>query len=200
MSFILDALKKSDKKRQENSVPRLDVVHEPLPAKSRRMPFWFLLLVLLLNIGLLLWFLLPWRQTPTPDSLAAVIKNQPVADAVPVTARPTVTPQPQIPHYTPAHGITSPAASKPLLRQAAANVDPRIYALAELPTAVRRRIPALHMSLHAYNNSDGAASLVRINDQLLREGELLANTYLLEQITAAGAVFIYDGYRFLLPR
>ncbi|MCK8603565.1 general secretion pathway protein GspB [Desulfoferrobacter suflitae] len=72
MSYILDALKKSDQERNRGAAPGLQTVHAtPQPASSRR-PWWIglLLFALLLNAGLILYWLRPWSAA-TPDLRAA---------------------------------------------------------------------------------------------------------------------------------
>lgn len=201
MSFILDALKKSDSKRQESSPPRLDTVHHSVPQTGRRRPLWIglLLALLVLNVGLLVWFFAVDRQAPaiaistvqpqpTPQTVApAAVAPSPLQ---PQTAEPPL-PQRVVPKQSSL--AASPAANRPLR-------DRRIYTISELPAAVQRRIPELHMSLHAYNKTSPAAGMVRVNAQILRAGAKLDGKYLLEEINADGAVFRFDGYRFLLPR
>ena len=198
MSFILDALKKSDKKRQGATVPRLDTVHASVKTSSRK-PLWFLLLglVLLLSLGLFGWF--SQRQQPPaatatsrPSQPAEIVERQaPVAlPSVPAAAkvRPQVVPQ---------QPVSKAAAQQPSARPLS---EPRIYAISELPESVQRRIPPMHMSLHAYNKANPAAGMVRVNERILRQGAKLDDKYLLEEISVEGAVFHFEGYRFLLPR
>lgn len=202
MSFILDALRKSDKKRQESTAPGLDTVHEPAPAADRSRPLWSYLLVavLLLNVGLLVWFFSAEPRAPVAD--VNIVQQQPAIEAVaplPVVKSPPPTVKPPVPQVV---------TSEPL-RQTNQSVPPEpnrpptersVYALSELPVAVQRRIPALHMSLHAYGNEAGFAGMVRVNEQILRAGSELEGNLLLEEIRADGAVFRFEGYRFLLPR
>ncbi|MEK7308021.1 MAG: general secretion pathway protein GspB [Nitrospirota bacterium] len=70
MSFILDALKKLDHKRQRGSVPDLMTVHEPMPQELKRRSLWLYLFlgVLLLNVSVMLLWLYPW-QSKKPASL-----------------------------------------------------------------------------------------------------------------------------------
>ena len=70
MSFILDALKKLDHKRQRGSVPDLMTVHEPMPQELKRRSLWLylFLVVLLLNVSVMLLWLYPW-QSKKPASL-----------------------------------------------------------------------------------------------------------------------------------
>jgi general secretion pathway protein B len=68
MSFILDALKKLDHKRQRGSIPDLMTVHEPMPRELQRRSLWLYLFsgALLLNASLMLLWLYPW-QSNKPD-------------------------------------------------------------------------------------------------------------------------------------
>ena len=64
MSYILDALKKSDQERQRGTVPNLQTVQAPLTGEPERRARWpqVVALALLLNAGLLVWWLRPWQS------------------------------------------------------------------------------------------------------------------------------------------
>jgi hypothetical protein len=64
MSYILDALKKSDQERQRNSTPGIHTVHATLEREPGRRKLWpyVLILALAFNAGLLLWWLHPWQS------------------------------------------------------------------------------------------------------------------------------------------
>jgi len=64
MSFILDALKKLEQKRQQSAVPDLLTVHDPDPVKPEKRPIWLYLILsaLLLNALLLTVWLRPWNS------------------------------------------------------------------------------------------------------------------------------------------
>lgn len=64
MSFILDALKKLDHKRQHGSVPDLMTVHEPVPQELKRRPLWLYLFLgaLLVNSCIMMLWLHPWQS------------------------------------------------------------------------------------------------------------------------------------------
>jgi general secretion pathway protein B len=64
MSFILDALKKLEQKRQQGSVPDLRTIHDSEPDEKKKRSLWpFLLLAaLLLNAILLTVWLRPWES------------------------------------------------------------------------------------------------------------------------------------------
>lgn len=71
MSYILDALKKSDQERKRGTIPDLNTLTPPPPQKSGNHSFWSCLLAiaLFLNAGLLLWWIRPWQQEPPPTAL-----------------------------------------------------------------------------------------------------------------------------------
>jgi len=65
MSYILEALKKSDEERNRGTAPGLQTVQMATvvhPSKKRRGWLCLLALALLLNAGLLIWWLGPWRS------------------------------------------------------------------------------------------------------------------------------------------
>lgn len=194
MSFILDAIKKSDRKRNEARTPDLDPAHaQDLPASRRPVWRWLLLVALLFNGALLFWYLTDERTAP-----AVVAESQAPVSGRLAAPQATTSAAERASRQAPlaAAGAESSAAASseiPLFRT-------RIYAIAELPPAVRRRIPELHMSLHAYSSEDVAGRMVRVNDQILRQGGVLEGKFLLEEIRADGAIFRFEGYRFLLPR
>jgi len=64
MSFILDALKKLEQKRQRGSVPDLMTVHVPFPQEPKKRLIWpyFVLGALILNAVILTAWLHPWKS------------------------------------------------------------------------------------------------------------------------------------------
>ena len=70
-----------------------------------------------------------------------------------------------------------------------------IFSLDQLPLSVRSNLPAFHLSGHAYG-PEPASRVVRINEQVLQEGELLGPGLRVEEITPGGVVLSYRAYRF----
>ncbi|MBI5057828.1 MAG: general secretion pathway protein GspB [Nitrospirae bacterium] len=77
MSFILDALKKIEQKRQRGSVPDLMTVHIPAPEEQRKRPVWqyLVLAALILNAGILAVWLLP-RDRGNQNTTAQTAADQ----------------------------------------------------------------------------------------------------------------------------
>src|SRR5882672_2689454 len=110
MSFILDALKKSEIERQRQSVPGL--MDTRLRERRNRLPIWITVLAVLLGINLLVLAFVLWHRT-TPAPHAA-----PVAAPSPPAAADSATPPAQ--HFSPldpspvyAPEIPVPAAENP---------------------------------------------------------------------------------------
>ena len=230
MSFILEALKKSDSKRQDGMVPKLETVHNSEAHARGKRPrwHWSLLSVLILNAAVLLWLFGPWQQQPSipPDTESTVMKITPMVVESSVeeislgsTDTPTATSAlepaptsslPQLPNVSveltqPTEKIRQqPVLVKPV-DKSLRNTDlvseqKKILLVKDLPVSIRRDLPEMHMSVHAFYSDKPMSSLVRINDQIMRTGALLSDKYVLEEITSDGAVFLYAGYRFLVPR
>lgn len=119
MSFILDALKKSESDRQRQSGPSLFEVKVAPP--RRRLPIWAVAIGLLLaiNVVIISWMLLrhPTEQAPTA---AAVAGAAAAAATAPATARPPAAAPAPLPAGTsadrsipPPSGATATSASAP---------------------------------------------------------------------------------------
>jgi general secretion pathway protein B len=108
MSFILDALKKSENDRQRQSSPALFEVKVASPRRS--FPLWAVGLCVLfgVNILVLLWFLLRQPAPTTPETAAA--------PPAPIAAPPGMVTVPATSTYIPAGGTpnATPAAGNPI--------------------------------------------------------------------------------------
>ena len=197
MSFILEALKKSENKHRQKNGQNPPTIHDLVPHGGSRSRTWIIviLIILLLNIALLLWFFAPWKQPSLPQQTellsteTAPVNSSPMQKSVLRTPS-TVTPNQHL-----------EANSRPVIKELLVpRSEKKIYNFEQLPTSIQRRIPPMQMSLHAYHRDDSSASMVQLNDRIMRSGDLVTDNISLEQITADGVVLRYDGYRFLLPR
>lgn len=140
MSFILEALKKSEKKHEDTAVPNLQTVHGASRPVSKKRPMWPYLLVacLLLNAGILLWFLAPRTEKPVSPEIVQSVdapKESPngvVSPAVePLAVAPVVEP-------TPASLVSVAEAPAPVTLPAREPVP----AAPPAPSVVEIRLPA----------------------------------------------------------
>jgi general secretion pathway protein B len=79
MSFILDALKKSEQERERQKQPT--VVEIPYGQRNRRQPLWLMIVVGLLLLNCVLLLLMWWRSSNTPAAATPTVTT-----AAPVSA------------------------------------------------------------------------------------------------------------------
>lgn len=221
MSYILEALKKSDQQRQRGTTPTLPTAQVTAAApKQPLLVYYGLLAAVLLGAGITIGWLRPWQaEQPAlatePSAARSPIPHQPTPAPLPEPpemARMTAQELPMPPVAQPAPrgdamkpdisapastGTPSAVAAAPMPEKPASLAqEQRAIPMAELPRTIQQEIPALTIQLHAYSGNP-AERLVSINSRMLREGGFLTPDLRLEQITPDGMIFNYKGYRFL---
>lgn len=182
MSYILDALRKSDQQRQHGAVPTLLTAQATAVAPKRSaLLFYGLLAAALVSAGIAIGWLRPWQSEPATLATKPIASQPPESDP----RQTTLTPPPALPEPGQPVG-TGPAD---------AAQDQRVMTLAELPLSIQQGIPRMSISVHAYSD-EPQNRLVGINERTLREGGYVAPGLRLEQITPDGMIFSYKGYRF----
>lgn len=73
--------------------------------------------------------------------------------------------------------------------------DGRKVDLKDLPSSIQQSLPAFAISVSVYSD-DPAARMVKVDGQMLQEGQYLAEGIKLEEIATDGVVFSYQNYRF----
>jgi len=220
MSFILDALRKSEIERQRQSGPSIAEI--PVAREDRRLPVALIAIGVLLavNVGVLLFFLLRDGGAPQAEPAATVAATTPPVAAAPVTPAPA--PALPAPDAAAAYGTApgvgieaypqvapdatfAPDAPDPTLLPDAPSPGSVTYgdepprAPQNLPTDLGPGLPPLTVDLHIFA-SDAAKRAVFINGRRYTQGATLAEGPTVEEITSDGAVLNYRGRRFLLPR
>ena len=205
MSLILDALRKSERTRQQSLSGQLGT-SDATPGAARVPVPWTTLLGLLLVVNAVVLGILFWRggstPPPAPVTQAAPAENTPAA-AEPY--RPSVrslaeeagaptTASGAAPAAAPVQMPANNAPATPPQPIVAGNVPE----LASLPAAFQQSLPALHLDVHGYA-SDRAERFVVINLKRYHIGDTLAEGPQLMDITPSGAVLQYNGTTFLLP-
>ena len=219
MSFILDALRKSENERRKHVPPEQADVRV-MPTKQRRSP-WIALVGVLVgaNAILLAIFWFGWYRNSdsvsasngAPSTSAVVPKSDTGigASASAEDFRIRNLSQEAARGETVSSAAPSPAAkrSDDIASRAAANAPTTggNSAYANLPTmneaivAGILSVPPLHLDIHVYSPS-AADRFVFINMAKYREGERLQEGPSVEEITESGVVMIHQGSRFLLSR
>ncbi|MEO8718078.1 MAG: general secretion pathway protein GspB [Burkholderiales bacterium] len=211
MSYILDALRKSDQQRQRGAAPTLLAsLATPVVPRPPALLSYGLLALVLVGAGVAIGWLRPWQpQSAAPAVRLAAMPPEPAPSQpapVPPEPAPKSKPQARIPSAAPAaprQAATevSRKALEPVPEQrantGAAAVAPAQTAMsmAELPVAIQQELPAMSITVHAYS-AKPADRLVGINNRLLREGNEVAPGLKLERITPDGMILNYKGYSF----
>ena len=221
MSFILDALKKSEERRrlhEEAHQPRQKLLDLSWSGQ-RRWPAWLLLVVLLVALAGGWWLrgtaLQPaaesQRAVPAapPHSVTGAAGNAtpPVLEAsrpapfAPVPAGSLGETASQVSGKTPvkAERAVPVAVRAPVSAPGGKSPEARSRPVASgIPAALRGRMSSLTMNLHFYTE-EPARRMVRIDNRIVREGQVVADQLVLEEITPSGAIFSFAGERFAVP-
>lgn len=211
MSYVLDALRKSETERRQGKVPDLgqqvQLIHRP---KKRTSPVVWVALALLVNAGVLAVVFWPRAVTepptaPNTQAMAPEPEVQPATEPVPepqpietratgaLESQPAMKPEP-----VQKSGSERPTVITPSLRQerqapvsSADGPDARVPHLVELPLSFQKRIPDLMFNSHIYS-TDPNASRVMINGHYLRRGESFSGITI-KNITREGVVLSKQG-------
>ena len=224
MSYLLETLRRLEEQRQQDNGSDLLRVQGMAARPRRKRPLWPYLFsaALLLNAGVAVWWLVPLKSdrgtvTVHPPVAPAAPAATPGPEAVPKAEKaPTAgarseaggaTPHPravQVEALPPQTGREGRGAARPSARRLLPDSPKpaRGGAVAERsgtgdPTAAvdKDGLPALKISLHSYGPAR-ESRLVRINDQTLREGEMLSPGIKVEEITPDGIILSREGKRF----
>jgi len=211
MSFILDALKKSETDRQQRGSAEFAGVPTN-PGRREGPPRWLWLLGALLFINLAVLIGILMQPDVQPEVSAAAQPGDPTTalesdfvDQV-AEARQNAPPRAMEPIAEPVQ-IEAPA-EKPAPRPIpAGNVTTSNNAVnpLSLPTIQEVQanglvsLPELHVDIHVYSES-AEDRFVFINMNKQKEGSRLAEGPLVEEITPNGVVLTHNGTTFLLPR
>jgi general secretion pathway protein B len=218
VSFILDALRKSEIERQRQSGPSM--AEFPVAREDRRLPVALVVIGFLLavNLAVVLFFLLrddtaaPPPGTPPAATGAAQPALPPATQPLPAEPSPLESEalsadeyetEPPAVYYEPP--VTeAPGAPDPTLlprADAGADIGPGVTTAGDdfAAVAAATGLPQLTVDLHIYA-TDPAKRAVFINGHRYTRGARMAEGPLVEDITPDGALLSYRGRRFLLPR
>lgn len=186
MSYILEALRRSQAERERGQVPGLNaqpsaVAALPTPPEGARWP-WLLPAGLagLGAVALLFW----WWPAPVKPPVAPVA---PVALVAPApTATPAAAPGPAtLPVVVSAPALPAPAApavaAAPMPAAPAPSPAPRTVRLGELSAEQRRELPPLSLGGSVWSES-ALSRFVIVNGQVVREGDTAAPGVVVDRI------------------
>lgn len=225
MSYILDALNKSESERQRQAIPGIASLKEAKENATGSLPRFLIALIIFgaINIAVIYYVLERWKppDNPAPGSPAISITANPLSPAPEARQSPPADvtlmsdPRPagprEIPVATPgdikapdasdpvapvSFGAPEPTKPEPLMMTDPPPAEPSdITTFAELPVSLQRRIPEIEVTTHIYSN-DPALRVVKIDGVAKREGDSLEAGLTLVRITELGIVLGIDGRQF----
>ena len=225
MSFILDALRKSEHERQRNSGPGLAEI--PTATGKGEQNRWMPLVVALLAVNvLILTGVLLWPdEAASPEPVAGIVPEptsiHSTPDVVQQAFRPatqpvgdTATTPPIIHEVRPLlQEVARPTAAAIAVAEATGGTASKdflagvseqapaidIYpTLNDLQAAGMIALPSMHIDIHVFSNNP-AERFVFLNMRKYREGETTREGPAIHSITPAGVVLNHRGTLFLLP-
>lgn len=221
MSYILDALKKSEQERKRGDVPGLQTVHVPIAVeqKSPRM-LYVLIILLMLLLAFLVGLMMAGRQAVDGEQAAVVLTEERQQRSIATSQEPTVkleqqpsqarldkpsqalaplAEEPSITRTAPTH---TPASSEPVYVSSEVKVSQdkelamaNVPYLHELEDYKQQSIPRLNFAGHVYSSSALNRSVI-INGHAMSEGDSIIQGLHVEQITPRGVVFGFQGEYF----
>lgn len=222
MSFILDALKKSENDRQDSAPAEFKTVSSGVQAPSAPRWLWVLGGLLLLNTIVLAFLLLkpdsqvPMVQAPAAPAPAASAPANPMAPATTAaneTAsadkdfsarveqarrdRPSPAPTDTRPGAAVPEPATMPVAAPP--PRAAERRTLMLPTLTQLRADGSVSLPEMHLDIHVYSEVP-EDRFVFINMNKYRERSDTKEGPRVDEITPEGVILAFQGTTFLLPR
>lgn len=222
MSFILDALKKSEQERQRQHAP--SIAELPYGRKKDNKPWWLWLVIGLLAVNFLILVILWWSKNsvttvstatepvPAPMSKESIqpllppirdvraLEDEAINTSDTQDSTSLILSNLETPSTPPMVQATSPAPNNPSAVMSAQPVRTgQTATLESLGGAAALNLPELRLDLHVYSDSK-AQRFVFINSKKYAEGQPLSEGPLVEQITEAGVILNYRGQSFLLTR
>lgn len=208
MSFILDALKKSETERQQKNAPGFADV--PDGVDSPRAPRWLWVLGGLLAVNLIVLSGVMLRPDPRPQTDVTATdeaipdEGQPEREASfsEMVEQAKNTQAPQVTGATEEQStadnpvVEAGPVSKPRL---AATITESYATFNDLRANGTLLLPDLHLDIHVYNDQP-AKRFVFVNMNKYREHARLAEGPVVKEITPEGVILEHLGNGFLLPR
>ena len=207
MSLILDALKKSENERQQQSSAEFSSVPTGSADPNPLRWLWMLGFLLAVNFAILLGIL--WKTSSSDDEVAVEVADEPAAAvtapastssfeeqvAVAIDNRAAETPAPTPPVEEPTVTTTpepAPTTSSRVTEAPVPTID-------ELRLQGTLQIAQLHLDIHVYSEVP-EERFVFINMNKHREGAQTPEGPVVREIRTDGVLLEHQGRVFLLPR
>lgn len=204
MSYILDALKKSEQERGNSSIPSVQTIHSSSLNYADKKTVWpyVLIAALLLNLAAILYYVavkdnddILATTDESKDKVQQISTAETTANPIiekSVGARPVKT---NIGEHEKAFTaetghMTTPRQKTVPEPKAQQTNNKTIVEFYDLPESIKQQLPAIVISAHVYSTNPAHRSIV-INNNFLEEGEYILDDLVLYEITRDGAIFSY---------
>lgn len=214
MSYILDALKKSDQERKQGDVPNLQTVHVAVaPEQNNPWLMYAVILLLLMALAFVIGVMISGKGVP--ESLSndpqESLQDSNVKDAVSLNApmseemgagsieseKALIKPVRQaernaLPLHQKAPAILAGTHNRQTIKVPDISEIPFLY---ELDDYQQQLVPEMSFAGHVYSSVAASRSVI-INGRAISEGEMLMPGMSVEQITSQGVVFRFNNIVF----
>ena len=201
MSFILDALKKSEAERQRQHAPGIANIPDPSARKSPHKWIWLVAVLLGINLAALMGVLYMANQSAEPSPGSGVVASsntdQSATSFSDMVAEAKRT-QPERNEVT-AGSTTATNAAADAGSQTISAVNESYSTFADLRTQGTLSLPDLHLDIHVFSGEPDER-FVFINMTKYKESGKLSEGPIVKQITPEGVILGFQGTDFLLPR
>jgi len=182
MSYILDALRKSERERRLGNIPTLVSVHGVPRRSDRQSLMWFGIGLSVAALGVFLYFAGGWLLNSARESIG--------------DGRARITPPPAAPvSQSPVAGVPAPSPSP------ARSLELSITAPERDTQADTNSLPemlsAITVNVVSYSD-DPERRFIMVDQKIYKEGDSLMSGAVIENISVDGPIVQYQGQRFLL--
>jgi general secretion pathway protein B len=199
MSFILDAIKKSENERQRSRQPDVHSLQDSMPPSQAEPSSGNRLLLLVIAIVIIIaafWWL--WIQVSPQISprLVELLQNTQTVkndQAATNNDKPASTSLSQTPSPT-SNPVNDVSSISSFLADDELPPNSQIKELWQLPADYQSTIPELDFSFHVFSN-DHEERMIIINGRRMREGQMVSRGLTLRVITETG-VILHSGDQF----
>jgi general secretion pathway protein B len=206
MSFILDALKKSETERLRKDAPGIASIPESGRQKSSTRWIWLVLALITVNLVVLAGLMMKVNQeTVTTDAPLESLASATQPESAVVRTEDIAEPDLDVPTMA----TTENTSEQPVAENSAppetpdstqtASFDRGLDTFNDLRANGTLMLPDMHLDIHVYSG-DAADRFVFVNMSKYKENATLAEGPVVSEITPDGVILSYQGSRFLLPR
>ena len=210
MSFILDALKKSEAERLRQDTPGFSDVPGSAPEKSTSHWVWIVAALVVINMSVLVAILIKPERVENQvadNSIAEAITTAPAATSLSAVAdvagpaKPRAAAMATDPVTRAVVDIATQSVdpAPPVARYGSPQVTESYLTFNDLRAQGMLQLPDMHLDIHVYS-SEAEDRFVFVNMSKYKERATLDEGPVVREITPDGVILEHLGTKFLLPR